>query len=52
VKSEGHSLRWLSGKAAKVPCRGSGGNHTTERDCSQPNIRAAITAPWIDRPQK
>lgn len=44
-------------QAARLPCRRSATDtwfalNTPYRDCSLPNMAAAITAPWIDRPRK
>jgi len=37
--------------AAGVPCAGTGPTHSIYRDCSQPDITAAIKLPWIERPK-
>lgn len=47
----------LRAEAFQLPCRGSATDtwyklNTPYRDCSPPNMAAAITAPWIDRSKK
>jgi hypothetical protein len=38
--------------ARRVPCRGTGGTHSTYRDCSLPDLSKGMSQPWVDRPQK
>jgi hypothetical protein len=35
---------------ARVPCRGSGGTHKYQRDCSKVDVSKGMAEPWIDRP--
>ncbi|HEU4616096.1 MAG TPA: carboxypeptidase-like regulatory domain-containing protein [Kofleriaceae bacterium] len=39
--------RWLPPNVTEVPCRGSSSSPDAIRDCSSPNMAAAITAPWL-----
>lgn len=51
MKEHGYARRRMPGEAMRVPCRGSGPANKVYRDCSRPNMSAALTARWIDRPR-
>ncbi len=51
MKDHGYARRRMPGEATRVPCRGSGPARGVYRDCSPPNMSAALGAMWIDRPR-
>lgn len=46
-RNRGYARRWLPANVTDVPCRGSSSSPKAFRDCSSPNMAAAITAPWL-----
>lgn len=52
-----HGRSRIPPEASKLPCRRSTTDtwyalDTPYRDCAPPNMTAAISAPWIDRPKR
>lgn len=49
--------QYIPPRASELPCRRNASDtwyelNTPYRDCSPPNMAAAITGPWLDRPKK
>jgi len=45
-----HNMYLIPDDAASLPCRGDAPNKPVYRDCSQPDLRRAMSAPWFDGP--
>jgi hypothetical protein len=50
MRQNKHDPRRIPAEALNVPCLGSGPTRSVYRDCATPNIAAAVSQPWRDKP--